>query len=567
MADNNKDLAVKRSVTTTVARSLVVILLLAVIITGFSIISLASSLNDAAAINTAGSLRMQSYRVAYDIVVDSPLLPEHVQSFEYSLLSPELQVLDNPAVPSDIRQQYGELITHWMQLRPELLGADKVFYLEQVGLFVNKIDRFVFELQQHSENKLQALAITGSIGLGLIFATVLFLIQYTQRRIVQPLNMLVSASQKIQRRDFDVELPPARSNELGVLSSSFSSMASELKSLYADLESNIEIKTRKLTKANLSLNVLYECSTLLSSSQLTRTIFENILTTSLKAEGITALKLDVQHPNESHWEIAVGHVKPMRWHTLPLQHDGETLGTLMWQGDDSLVDWTLLESIAAILARGVRYKHAQKQAMHLAVMEERATLARELHDSIAQSLSYLKIQTSILKRHLKRADAPECEPIADDISEQLRVTYDQLRELLTAFRLSLSNSDFGLALNEMVSTLQAQTTAHIEVSSSIDTVSMTVEHQMHVLQIIREACVNAIKHANASTITVSCRQEGHLAYIEISDNGEGFDLHKEKPNHYGLNIMQERSKMLLGEIDILSAPTQGCRVLLSFNLT
>ncbi|MDD1793080.1 nitrate/nitrite two-component system sensor histidine kinase NarQ [Enterovibrio sp. ZSDZ42] len=565
MTNSNKEIEVKQSVTTTVARALLVILLLAVLITGFSIITLASSLNDASAINTAGSLRMQSYRVAYDIVVDSPLLPEHVQSFEYSLLSPELLLLDNPAVPTSIRQQYDELITRWMQLRPELLGSDRAFYLEQVGLFVNNIDRFVFELQKHSEDKLQALAISGSIGLGLILATVLFLIQYTQRRIVQPLNTLVRASQQIQRRDFDVVLPPTRSNELGVLSNSFSSMASELKNLYADLESKIESKTQKLTKANLSLNVLYKCSTLLSSSQLTRTIFENILETSLNAGGMTALKLDVHHPNESHWGVSVGDAKETAWHTLPLLHDNEVLGSLDWQGDNTLVDSALLESIAAILARGVRYKHAQKQAMHLAVMEERATLARELHDSIAQSLSYLKIQTSILKRHLKNANAPDCEPIADDISEQLRVTYDQLRELLTAFRLSLSNSDFRLALEEMISTLQGQTTASINVSSSIDTVSMTVEYQMHVLQIIREACVNAIKHANATTITVQCRQMGQRVYVEISDNGIGFDLQEEKPNHYGLQIMQERSKMLCGDIEFLSAPAQGCRVLLSFN--
>ncbi|MEI8611527.1 type IV pili methyl-accepting chemotaxis transducer N-terminal domain-containing protein [Enterovibrio sp. Hal110] len=71
MMDPNLKISVKRSVTTTVARSLIAILLLAVIITGFSIITLASSLNDAAAINTSGSLRMQSYRIAYDISVDS----------------------------------------------------------------------------------------------------------------------------------------------------------------------------------------------------------------------------------------------------------------------------------------------------------------------------------------------------------------------------------------------------------------------------------------------------------------------------------------------------------------
>ncbi|WP_407330388.1 nitrate/nitrite two-component system sensor histidine kinase NarQ [Enterovibrio sp. 27052020O] len=565
MTDEKTNITVKQSVTTIVARSLIAILLLAVIITGFSIISLASSLNDASAINTSGSLRMQSYRIAYDIVRDSPRLPEHIESFEHSLLSPELQLLDNGAVPREIRERYNALISGWMLLRPELQGPDRAFYLEQVGLFVNDIDQFVYALQEHSENKLQVLAVTGSVGLGLILAIVLFLIQYTQRRIVQPLAMLVTASQRIQNKDFDIELPPTRNNELGVLSNSFAIMASELKGLYVNLESSIESKTRKLTKANRSLNVLYDCSTQLSSSLLTRTTFENILDISLQADGITALKLDVQNPNQSEWNITAGTPNERGWYSLPLQLDGEALGTFSWQGQLDIVDDALINNIASILARGVHYNHAQKQAMHLAVMEERATLARELHDSIAQSLSYLKIQTSLLKRHLQRVEASDCVSIADDISEQLRIAYDQLRELLNAFRLSLSHSDFGLALDEMVATLQAQTNAEITVSTTLDTLSMDVQHQMHILQIIREACVNAIKHADANTISIACHQHENHAVVEVADDGKGFCPADEKPNHYGLNIMQERSNMLGGEIQILSAPSQGCRVVLTFN--
>ncbi|WP_394210291.1 nitrate/nitrite two-component system sensor histidine kinase NarQ [Enterovibrio calviensis] len=565
MPNETTEITVKQSVTTIVARSLVAMLLLAVMITGFSIISLASSLNDAAAINTSGSLRMQSYRIAYDIVRDSPRLPEHIESFQRSLRSPELQLLDNPAVPQEIRARYNALISRWLLLRPELQGPDRAFYLEQVGLFVNDIDQFVFTLQQHSENKLQVLALVGSIGLGVILALVLFLIQYTQRRIVQPLNMLVTASQRIQNGIFDVALPPTRNNELGVLSKSFAIMASELKELYANLESRIESKTHKLTKANRSLNVLYDCSTQLSSSLLTRQSFENILDISMKADGISALTLTVISPNQSEWQIRAGKADDQHWHSLPLRLDDEALGTLTWQGKDDVVDSVLLENIASILARGVHYNHAQKQAMHLAVMEERATLARELHDSIAQSLSYLKIQTSLLKRHLQRSDAKECESIAEEIGEQLRIAYDQLRELLNAFRLSLSHSDFGLALNEMVVALKGQTSAEITMSSTLDTLCMDVQHQMHLLQIIREACINAIKHADASTISIRCHQHDNHAYVEIMDDGIGFCPTDEKPNHYGLNIMQERSNMLGGNIQILSAPSQGCRVVLTFD--
>ncbi|WP_232313341.1 nitrate/nitrite two-component system sensor histidine kinase NarQ [Enterovibrio coralii] len=522
--------------------------------------------NDAAAVNTSGSLRMQSYRIAYDIVTDSPRYPEHIQMFETSLFSPELQLLDNLAVPEEIRVRYDLLIAQWLKLRPELEGPDRNFYLEQVGLFVNEIDRFVFELQKHSENKLQVLALVSSVGLGLILAVVIFLIHYTQKRIVNPLNQLVKASQNIQNREFDVELPTARSNELGVLSDSFGLMANELKELYTDLESKIELKTQKLTKANRALNVLYDCSTQLSSSFLTRKSFSNMLAITLKADGVRALRLRVNNPNLSEWELEAGDASDESWYAQPLKLDGEPLGTLEWQGDIETADTVLLSNLASVMARGIYYNHAQKQATHLAVMEERATLARELHDSIAQSLSYLKIQTTLLKRHLKLIGNEDCDEIANEINEQLGIAYNQLRELLNAFRLSLTNSDFGLALNEMVKTLQTQIAAPITVSSSIDAVSMDAQRQMHILQIIREACSNAIKHADADEILIECHQDNKFAHIDIIDNGKGFVLSEEKPDHYGLNIMQERAQLLGGELSIVSSPDNGCKVSLTFSL-
>ncbi|WP_244556563.1 nitrate/nitrite two-component system sensor histidine kinase NarQ [Enterovibrio nigricans] len=557
---------VKKSVTTTVARALLSILTLAVIITGFSIITLASSLNDAAAVNTSGSLRMQSYRLAYDIVTDSPRYTDHISMFEASLFSPELQLLDNLAVPEEIRVRYDLLIAQWLKLKPELEGPDRQFYLEQVGLFVNEIDRFVFALQTHSENKLQVLALVSSVGLGLILAIVIFLIHYTQKRIVSPLNQLVLASKSIQKRDFEIVLPAVRSNELGVLTESFGLMTNELKELYADLKSKIELKTRKLTKANHALNVLYDCSTQLSSSFLTRDSFKKMLATTLQIEGVQALRLSVNNPNLSEWAIETGDSTNQGWYTQPLKLDGETLGTLEWQGDIAMTDTVLLSNLASVMARGIYYNHAQKQATHLAVMEERATLARELHDSIAQSLSYLKIQTTLLKRHLKLIDNQDCDDITQEISEQLGIAYHQLRELLNAFRLSLTNSDFGLALHELVKTLQAQVAAPITLSSSIDVMSMDAQRQMHSLQIIREACSNAIKHAEASEILIECRQDKAFAYIDITDNGKGFVLTEEKPDHYGLNIMQERAQLLGGNLRIVSSPDHGCKVCLKFSL-
>lgn len=81
----------KKPVTSTVAQALLWILLLSIATTSFAIFTLASSLNDAEAVNVAGSMRMQSYRLAYDIQSHSLDFELHVEQFEQSLFSPLCQ--------------------------------------------------------------------------------------------------------------------------------------------------------------------------------------------------------------------------------------------------------------------------------------------------------------------------------------------------------------------------------------------------------------------------------------------------------------------------------------------
>ncbi|WWE61912.1 nitrate/nitrite two-component system sensor histidine kinase NarQ [Parasalinivibrio latis] len=545
---------------------MVLILLLSVVITSFSLLTLASSLNDAAAVNTSGSLRMQSYRLAYDIVRDSALYEQHVGKFEESLLSPELTLLNNWAVPEEIIIHYEDLIGKWVRLKPELLGNDREFYLEQVALFVNDIDRFVFELQKFSEDKLQTLAIVSSAGLGLILCISLFLIHFTQRKIVNPLHALVLASQQIQSKNFNISVPPVTQNELGVLAYSFRSMATDLKTLYDDQEQMIEEKTRSLTQANKSLGVLYDCSTQLSNSQLGRDNFEEMLKTLLAVDGIKAARLVVEEEGQPDWFIQVGNINDSHWHRHALSLDGEALGHLECQYSLPCPDQQLINNVARIMSRGVYYNRTQKQTMQLMVMEERATIARELHDSLAQTLSYLKIQTTLLKRQIAKLDNDNLTEITNEIDGQLKDAYTQLRELLTTFRLSIDSANFNDALDQMLATLREQTDATIEVDNHLPSVVVQAQHQVHLMQIIREAVLNAIKHAQAETISVSCNQSSGQVGIAVTDNGVGFDVNSEKRNHYGMAIMYERTKRLGGNLTVSSKQGHGSRIALSFRL-
>ena len=126
--------------------------------------------------------------------------------------------------------------------------------------------------------------------------------------------------------------------------------------------------------------------------------------------------------------------------------------------------------------------------------------------------------------------------------------YRQLRELLTTFRLTLQQADLPSALREMLDTLQNQTSAKLTLDCRLPTLAL-----------------NAMKHANASEIAVSCvtaPDGNHTVYIR--DNGIGIGEPKEPEGHYGLNIMRERAERLGGTLTFSQPSGGGTLVSISF---
>ena len=95
---------------------------------------------------------------------------------------------------------------------------------------------------------------------------------------------------------------------------------------------------------------------------------------------------------------------------------------------------------------------------------------------------------------------------------------------------------------------------------------INAQQHVHLLQLIREATLNAIKHSKADNIIITCYQEGEQGYINIEDDGVGFDSTEEKINHYGLRIMQERANFVRGTLSIASELEHGCAVNVTFPL-
>ncbi|MGP8305681.1 nitrate/nitrite two-component system sensor histidine kinase NarQ [Vibrio sp. YIC-376] len=563
---------VKKSVTGTIASAMLIILLLSVATTGFAIFTLASSLNDAEAVNVAGSMRMQSYRLANDIQIQSDEYSSHIDAFEYSIKSPSMQALQSWNVPEDITQDYYGLVARWHELKSVLKGNEPSQYQLLVAGFVHQIDTFVFKLQSFSEQKLINLAWIGGLGLGGILCVSIFVVLFVRREVVRPLRSLVIASEQIQNRSFNISLETPSDNEIGILTHTFSRMATDLGTLYRGLEQAVDEKTRKLQQANQTLEVLYDSSKELAASRINQENFQAILKHIASLEGIQAVKLEIEQLGEPNWVLTEGeeccHDCAEDCHAEVLILDGQHLGYLYWKAGLPCPNDSLIDNFVQILSRAVYYNRAQRQAEQILLMEERATIARELHDSLAQALSYLKIQVTLLKRSVKNLPderaISQANQVTAELDTGLSAAYTQLRELLTTFRLTIKEGSFGQALHEMVGTLSEQTSAKITLNNKLSSTELDAHQQVHLLQLIREATLNAMKHAQADNIVIQCLDDGGKITVTIGDDGVGFEHKDEKINHYGMSIMQERAARLHADLNVEASINKGCTVKLEF---
>jgi len=553
---------VKRPVSSSLASAFFYIVLLSLLSTGIALITLASGLRDAEAINMAGSLRMQSYRLGYDLSQDLPALNRHCQHYLQALNAPVLQNLQRWYVPREVQQRYEALHKTWQEMDGRLQAGDAQWYQQNIQAYVGQIDRFVLALQHYAERKMQlvvAISLMGALG---ILALVFFTLRRIRQQVVTPLNQLVTASQQLQQGQFShAPLNNHLDNELGLLAATFDRMSNVLFKLYRELEDTVEARTRDLHEANRQLEVMYQCSQALNTSRIDAMCLRHVLQIVFACEAATFLKLVVD--NES--AIEQGKQDPaLALNVLPVHMQERLMGELHWQSRQMATAMPLMRNIATILGRGLYINQTQKDYQQLMLMEERATIARELHDSLAQMLSYLRIQLALLKRAVPDDNLP-AQAIMADFSRGLNTAYQQLRELLTTFRLSLQQRDLPTALQQAVQVLQAQTSAKITLDCRLSPLALDAQQQMNVLQIVREAVINAIKHAQAHEITVRCVTDANgLHSVSVRDNGIGNCSIEEPAGHYGLEIMRERAGRLEGTLEISSPEGGGTQITLRF---
>ncbi len=568
------------------------------------------------AINVAGSLRMQSWRMAslYQRLLQDgrpeyrEKLQQGITRFESDLKSSSiLSVLpDDESDP--LRQVYRQIEASWRTLiKPALLElpaaspstTQDAAVLDKIPEFVGHINDLVKQIEDAAEAKILVLRITlgaAIIGTLLLIALSIYLVNNI---LVHPLQNLLGLTDQLRQGNLAARTDLVGEDEIGRLGTAFNLMAEDLSKLYQNLEARVEEKTAELTIANRSLELLYHSIARLYNGPVAPDTYAILLKDLENVLGVGHGQACLVESGVERARVIASTLDPARGDidlcglmsceqclgnkalalralpggnqvlSLPLKDTETSYGVLQLEmaHGKKLETWQtqLLEALSRHIGIAIGTARRSEQSRRLSLLEERAALARELHDSLAQSLAYMKIQVSRLKPLVEKPrSADEAGQVLGELREGLNSAYRQLRELLTTFRQRIEGEGLAAALQTTVMEFSSRGDVPIALEVHLAGCPLSANEEIHTLQIVREALSNVLNHAKArhARVSVECGSDGSVSAI-VEDDGIGIRK-TAGVHHYGMTIMEERAKNLGGTLTVEKPAASGTRVTLHF---
>ena len=579
----------------------------------------------AAAINETGSLRMRANRIGLNllrhdeaaqaqVVVDLREQGRILAHFAGDLPGRPLFL----STDAPLRQQFHAVTTRWDELadlaHEALEEGDSTAYLAQLPGFVAEADRLVHVLEVGNASKTTRLRILQSVLIVMACLGTMAMIFLLYRWIIRPVQTLQGGIQRMAARDFSVRVPVNNTDELGVLAQGFNRMADELQSLYEDLGEHVRQKTAELERQNRQLSALYGMTAFLNKPNDIEALCRGFLQRVMDEFHAAAGSIRVLDPSGErlHIVVSLGFSSALQESEHCMRTDACFCGEATQRGTMIIRDFRklprpeeigcmragfqavsvfqivtpeatlgtfslhfrerttmsprelqLLEMLGQHLGAALDNQRLSIKARQLAVAEERNLVAQGLHDSLAQGLNFLNLQTQMLGSAVQQRRWDEVEEIVPLLKTGVSESYQDVRELLQNFRTRLGEESLRKAVDDTIGRFRRQTGLNVELHlDDRDGAPLHPDQQLQVLFILQEALSNVRKHAYASKVTV--RIDNHRDFgMSIRDDGEGYDpqeVAERSETHVGLSIMRERAARLGGQLQMCSAPGQGTEV-------
>ncbi|QEY26037.1 type IV pili methyl-accepting chemotaxis transducer N-terminal domain-containing protein [Neisseria zalophi] len=578
-----------------------------------------------AAINDAGSLRMQSYRLGLLLSNHPPEeeIAHKIQEFDTTLNNLEAgdpaRPLFLPGTP-EVMHQMAKLKSQWQQqIKPALqisLQQKTAFDEKYLQNFVTSIDNLVLAIETVNTRYTYWLRLfqSGLIAMVLIGASVMVVLLYLW--IIRPLDELQEGVYHIHDGNLGVQVPINQLTEFAQLDRGFNQMSSRLQQLYTNLEDEVIKKTHDLAEKNYTLKTLYSFSRLLNQTQTTAeagNIFLKRIMRLIPAQAGSIRLID----NKRRRIDLIAHcglpenlqnaeacqkledcfcgqsVKQNSWQPIyfnneakipkqsftdceksgfqylevfKIRYNQQDLGimTLYFNQEYTFTTNTtgLIGALCNLLGLVLTNIRLADESRQLAVLQERNFIAQGLHDSIAQTLTFLNLQVQMLESALTTQNQEQISENLQFIKSGVQECYEDVRELLLNFRTKISRKEFADAVHTLVERFEQQTHARVRVEWQGDGPHLSSEQQLQFIFILQESLSNIRKHAQATEVDLTFNNQNDFTMI-ITDNGKGFDtvsLETLSGNHVGLQIMRERARRIHAQLKLDSQPNQYSRI-------
>ena len=229
----------------------------------------------------------------------------------------------------------------------------------------------------------------------------------------------------------------------------------------------------------------------------------------------------------------------------------------------------LLLSIGQHLGTAVDRYRLDEDESQLLLVQERARLSHELHDSLAQTMASLRIQVRILDEIFHSGDEPGSWDQLERVEYTIEQANNELRELIAHFWIPMEERGLISSIQKSIQQMRQETDIQIYLQNEWTTRELPANIELQVLRIVQECLANIRKHSKAGSVRILLRTltAGGGHYLLIEDDGIGFSETEVQPvggQHLGLRILRDRAEQINGDITIDSEPGDGTRVTLKF---
>ncbi|WP_431798418.1 ATP-binding protein (plasmid) [Cupriavidus metallidurans] len=189
-------------------------------------------------------------------------------------------------------------------------------------------------------------------------------------------------------------------------------------------------------------------------------------------------------------------------------------------------------------------------------------LAHELHDSIAAQLGFLAFEARRIESLI--CETGEAAPLMTEMRTVLGRLQKQVRELITGARIGMQGLSLRDTLADAVQEFSRHSGIVFELDNRLAPGVLPADHELQVLQVVREALANVVRHSHATQVRIELRQFLAACQVVVEDNGIGMNTHQTPSlqGHYGLDIMRERALAIGATLAIGSVTPSGVRMTL-----